>query len=51
MSKDFDSRCFKCVEEMQKGKQGGAASILAGKMQQGLAGQDLDSIYVCPKHS
>lgn len=51
-NKSFDSTCFKCVEEMKKEKQGGAAAnILAMKMQQGLAGQDLDSIKVCSRHS
>ncbi|AUB32170.1 hypothetical protein [Spiroplasma floricola] len=52
MNKEFDSSCFKCVEEMQKSKQGGAAaSILATKMQQNVANQDLDSIHVCKRHA
>ncbi|AUM63050.1 hypothetical protein [Spiroplasma monobiae] len=52
MNKDFDSGCFKCIEEMQKTNQGGAAaSILAMKMQQGVANQDLDNIHLCSKHA
>jgi hypothetical protein len=48
---DFDSRCFKCVAEMQqKGMGGKGASVLAGRMQSGLVGQNPDDIYVCPKH-
>ncbi|QEH62405.1 hypothetical protein SCHIN_v1c12120 [Spiroplasma chinense] len=52
MTKDFDSGCFKCVEEMKKTNNGGAAAgILAMKMQQGIAQQDLDNIHLCKKHS
>lgn len=49
--KQFDSRCFKCVDEMQKTGQGGAAArILAMKMQENVANQDVDNIYVCARH-
>lgn len=50
MGKDFDSRCFKCVQEMQGNGKGLGAGILAGKMQQGLVGQDPDAIFVCSRH-
>ncbi|AGR41674.1 hypothetical protein [Spiroplasma taiwanense] len=51
-NKQFDAGCFKCVEEMQKTTSGGVASnILASKMQQNLAQQDLNSIHLCSKHS
>ncbi|ARU90881.1 hypothetical protein SCLARK_0057 [Spiroplasma clarkii] len=48
---DYDMKCFKCIEEMQKDNKGGAVNILKMKMQQSVANQDLDSIYVCAKHS
>ncbi|WP_342258753.1 hypothetical protein [Spiroplasma endosymbiont of Dioctria linearis] len=52
MKKEFDSSCFKCVEEMRKTNQGGsAASVLAMKMQQNVANQDLDNIKVCSRHA
>lgn len=51
MAKEFDTNCFKCVEEMSNGAGGAAANILKMKMQQGLANQDLDSIHICKRHS
>lgn len=47
---DLDLKCFKCIDEMQQTTQTGPASILRMKMQQNIAGQDLDDIYVCDKH-